>query len=406
MKNNILIILLLVSLSNSQNLFALKFSDFQSINYKEKESFVLLKEFGSKYILVPFYFNTAKTNFKEDTVFKIPLSKVYQIYYVKTNHQKNRQDELDSMRLEILGKMLPKNLRKYIPLINFTVISQTATPSNKLFHGFVIIYEAVSPNYQKRFIDTEIKRFESKKENDSLAFYRQNFKDFGYELPVFDFTHAYVHELNRMMNIERRNPGFFNSSVIAIDVTGSMSPYLLEVFIWQKLQFNEKNKQLFVFFNDGDIKSDAEKKVGKVGGIYTCWNNKGYKLIENMGKNAMSMGNGGDMPENNLEAILKGMKLFPDAENIILVADNYATPRDMALLKEIKKPVKVIICGEGGTGSINPVYLELARETKGSVHTIHADIKNLVELKEGQIITLDKVNYKIEDGKFKMISEF
>ena len=387
------------------NVFGLKFSNFPVLNYVEKECFVLQKEFGSKYILIPFYFNTAKTNLK-DTVFKIPLSKTYQIYYVKTNHQKKRQDELDSTRLEALGKMLPKNLSKYIFTINLTVISQTATPSNKLFHGFVIIYESVSANYQKKYISSEIKRFESKKENDSLAFYREKIEDFGYELPVFDFTHSYVHALNHIINIGKRNPQMFNSSIIAIDVTGSMTPYLLEVFIWQKLQFDKKNKQLFVFFNDGDTKPDYSKTTGNVGGIYTCWNDKSYKEIENTGLLAMQKGNGGDIPENNIEAILKGLKLFPDALNIILVADNYAVPRDLELIKKIKKPVKVIICGENGAGSINPAYLDLARETKGSVHTISTDIKNLMDLKEGEKIRFsDKAEYLIENGKFKLITE-
>ena len=112
----------------------------------------------------------------------------------------------------------------------------------------------------------------------------------------------------------------------------------------------------------------------------------------------MKNGWGGDTPENNIEATLKGIQEYPDFDQLIMIADNWAIPRDLALLKQIKSPIKIILCGtERG---VNPIYLDIARKNKGSIHTIEEDLENLVELIEGQTLDIGNKRFQIKNGEF------
>ena len=79
----------------------------------------------------------------------------------------------------------------------------------------------------------------------------------------------------------------------------------------------------------------------------------------------MMKGGGGDGPENDLEAIIKGIKEFPEHGEVILIADNNSCVRDMDLLKYIDVPVRVILCGYTNAGGVNPHYVKIAHETGG-----------------------------------------
>lgn len=73
--------------------------------------------------------------------------------------------------------------------------------------------------------------------------------------------------------------------------------------------------------------------------------------------------------------------------------------RDFELIKNLKKPVKVILCGM--PKKINTEYIDLAYQTKGSIHTIEEDIKDiLLEIKEGEIIEINHQKFKLKDGEF------
>ena len=95
----------------------------------------------------------------------------------------------------------------------------------------------------------------------------------------------------------------------------------------------------------------------------------------------MMNGNGGDCPENNIEALLLAEQKYPYAKNIVMVADNFATTRDMRLVKKLTKPVNVILCGVKDS-NVNTAYVNLAFKTKGSVHTIEQSLDELYKLKE------------------------
>jgi hypothetical protein len=207
------------------------------------------------------------------------------------------------------------------------------------------------------------------------------------------------HTQNIIPKVFERNTQWKNCLIVT-DVTGSMFPYLAQFQMWHKLHINEEKNHDFVFFNDGDNLPDMLKTVGKVGGLYYVKTHEYENLIVTM-KTAMLKGSGGDRPENNLEAVLEGLKQNPSIKEVIMIADNQATPRDMELLSKIKVPIHLILCGT--QNGINPDYLTLIRSNKGTLHTIEEDLMDLSKVKEGQIIKIDGNSYKLKSGVFTKI---
>jgi hypothetical protein len=189
----------------------------------------------------------------------------------------------------------------------------------------------------------------------------------------------------------------WTNSFIVVDVTGSMYPYTAQLLKWLQLTLTNKANRQFTFFNDGDNKGDDKKTIGKTGGIYSILSNK-YDEIEQTIITAMENGNGGDQPENNIEALLESDRLCKDCDSIVMIADNWAPVKDISLLAGYHKPVKIVLCGV--FDKINKDYLTLARETKGSIHLIEEDIYSLSLLKEGETIKIHGGTYKLIKGKF------
>ncbi len=190
--------------------------------------------------------------------------------------------------------------------------------------------------------------------------------------------------------------------LVVEDVTGSMLPYIANLLLWNALKVNMDNTLHFVFFNDGAGKEDYEKEVGSTGGLYHVKPTT-EKVLEETMVEAIGGGTGGDRPENDIEAVLEGMKACPDCEDIVLISDNYATPRDLDLLTQVKKPVHVIVCG--ATKTINPAHIYIAWKTGGTLHTIDQDITRLAKMKEGDVLNVYDRSYKIVNGKFILLSK-
>lgn len=174
--------------------------------------------------------------------------------------------------------------------------------------------------------------------------------------------------LDRQKNLKK--------SIVVMDWTGSMYGYGGEVMLWHLLNFQKSDLHYFVFFNDGDGKPNYAKIKGETGGIY-CKKATEIEQVLDLFKLVMLKGKGGDAPENDVEAIIEGIKQFPDAEEVILIADNFSCVRDIKLANRIKLPVKVILCGYSDLIGANPHYVELAARTKGSIHTTERDIETL-----------------------------
>ena len=148
----------------------------------------------------------------------------------------------------------------------------------------------------------------------------------------------------------------------------------------------------FVFFNDGNM--ERRKKIGRTRGIYFEKAENINKVISLLSK-VKAKGNGGDPEENDLEAIIKGIQKYPDFKEVILIADNNSCMRDYCLFKEIKVPLKIILCGTY-TG-INPQYINLAYKTGGSIHTIEDDISDFYNKTQSDaIFMIDELEYRFD----------
>jgi hypothetical protein len=195
----------------------------------------------------------------------------------------------------------------------------------------------------------------------------------------------------------------WSNILFVCDVTGSMAPYSAEILVWNKLNFNTGRGKYFTFFNDGDNMDDRKKVIGRTGGIYHVEANS-VEDVEEKALYTIRKGNGGDSPENDLEALISAINHFPAAKEIVLIADNWAAIKDIELIDKIKKPVHVILCGVFN-GLVNADYVELAYRSKGSLHTMEEDIDNLALMNEGETIKIGSNTFKLEKGKFILVHE-
>lgn len=247
-----------------------------------------------------------------------------------------------------------------------------------LFHGIVIHYRPVQSakmfSLEKQYYDSILP------ENDSFDVKKEQLKQFHDTTVVAAF---------------RRNKQWKNSTVVT-DVTCSMSPFVSQLALWFLYRLNGKETTNIVMFNDGDGKPNHLKVIGKTGGIYSKSTNKYDDLLELL-TTATSKGCSGDTPENGVEAILKAQELYPGSKEIIFIADNYAPLRDTSLISQIKIPVRVVICGTQLFTNIQ--YLNLAKRTGGSIHSIEQDLFDLSKLAEGKTFTFNRQMYIFKNGE-------
>lgn len=190
----------------------------------------------------------------------------------------------------------------------------------------------------------------------------------------------------------------WKNATLVCDVTGSMAPFNAQIveFIQSQLKSKQQAPQQFVFFNDGDNRKDKSKKIGQTGGIYTCKSSSLDTITELM-VSVMEKGSGGDLPENNIEALMKAQETYPTTQKLILIADNFASPRDMSLLKNVTVPVHILVCG----GSVlNEDYLDLAYQTKGSLSFGGKDYTDFYDFEDGATIQIGKIIYILKKGHF------
>jgi hypothetical protein len=188
-----------------------------------------------------------------------------------------------------------------------------------------------------------------------------------------------------------------NRTMIVTDVTGSMGPYFSQLIVWHALKMSQGKKIKHVFFNDGDRKNTNQKKIGETGGIYMTKTNDILEVYRTMNL-CMSRGGGGDCPENNFEAVKVGLAEFKNVENVIMLADNWAVPRDGVLLDQIDKPISFVMCG--AHFGLNLSYLNLANKNKGEITTVEHSINNLQILKEGDELSLGRNKFIKKKNQF------
>jgi hypothetical protein len=161
------------------------------------------------------------------------------------------------------------------------------------------------------------------------------------------------------------------------------------------MNFETERIKYYTLFNDGDNLADNLKVIGNTGGVHT-YDAKDFKKFKKDIEDVRKMGEGGDDPENDLEALMKALSARRDFVDLVLIADD-SDIRDMKLLKRIKKPVHIILCGT--KRGINQQYLQLAYATKGSIHTANQSVY-MKTIKEGQHIELDNDLFEFRGGEF------
>ena len=197
------------------------------------------------------------------------------------------------------------------------------------------------------------------------------------------------------------NRNKWKDKLIVCDLTGSMNPYTQQLAIWYQLNCIKEPNLQFIFFNDGDGMSDHKKVIGSTGGIYYLPPVTYDKLAAFMA-HVSARGDGGDCPENNMEALIKGVKMANPFKELIMIVDNHAPVKDIELLKSFNHPVHIILCG-APSGIVLTDYLEIAWKTKGSIHTIEQDITSIAKMSEGEVVRVKDVSYKIMGGEFVMV---
>ncbi len=283
---------------------------------------------------------------------------------------RRRQQALNRQRLLELERRMPGRLRHETESWGFIrqTNCHTEAEARALPHGFLLTYS----------------------DKDELP----DFTDATQLVELTEGDSTIFHALGRNTS--------WHKMLVVTDLTGSMSPYTAQLLLWFMLAENTGRVEHIIFFNDGDDKPDAEKIIGNTGGVYHT-QTKSFEAIAELANRVVERGTGGDEPENNLEALLYGLKICPECEDIIMIADNWATPRDLVLIDQVNKPVRIILCGTDN--GINPAYLNLARSTGGSVHTIEDDLDNLINLNEGQEMKIGREIFVIRKGKFELLKK-
>lgn len=387
-----------------------------NLNELKSNQLAIAMPFAKELILNP----EQQRHFDEQVVVKIEL--VYTKYRTSPTFD---QKQLNLNRLIELNKLLPDLFKN--PLWDYGLVSQTNGNSREecspMFHGFIFTFRpnsstttlAAETSYLQQVVDNLIKKSDNNNPKDKLNFDLKTRWDdkIGYvhdtiwkvndvkEVPVPDFFYDHsLYKDSTVLNVFERNQSWQNFAVVT-DVTGSMSPYIAQVFVWLKQQTENNNAKYFVFFNDGDNKESRKKKPLETGGVYGT-TNKGLETVMQTAARCMQNGSGGgERQENDVEAILLAQQEYEDAKEIILVADNFESMRDYKHIDEINKPVRIIACGV--KNRINIEYLDLARITKGSVHTKTDDVFDLDKVKQGQQITIAGERYIFDSGRFHFL---
>jgi hypothetical protein len=200
-----------------------------------------------------------------------------------------------------------------------------------------------------------------------------------------------------IFKVFHRNPQW-KKVLLVVDMTGSMFPYIGQLLVWFKQTFEDGKIKYYSLFNDGDNLADEKKVVGKTGGVH-IYEAKDYKKLKKDIEDVRKLGEGGDDPENDLEAVTTSMIAYRDYTDIVLLADD-SQVRDMLLLRRIRKPIHIILCGT--KKGVNDQYLKIAYQTKGSIHTTNSDI-DMKKLKDGDEVIVEKDIFKFKNGQFEWV---
>lgn len=373
------------------------------------------------------------------------IGQVYRIDYVATsfNHSVNAyQKNLDQARwIQLYNYTGIKKAPEIETNIFYQTSAKNEEEAKKLFHGFMVYYQepeealhytamSALPNMMGTIagqkITDETKSIDIKKPTivlsqnvGDITKYRKN--EITQELTKDNMIVEWEYDsigmdkryYNAVYHLSKVSAGVFvaykalqdvsllevfrrlkteKNTLIVTDMTGSMMPYYAQLLMWHALRAENKRLENYIFFNDGDNKKSSDKVIGNTGGLYSVYTNNLLSVYRTMNL-CMKNGGGGDLPENNFEAVLHGLNKNDSIERVILICDNWAVPRDVELLEQIEVPIDFVMCG--ATLGVNKQYLNLVRENKGRLHTVEKSISNLGTKDIGEKFTIGSRKYSI-----------
>jgi hypothetical protein len=198
-----------------------------------------------------------------------------------------------------------------------------------------------------------------------------------------------------------RNIEKWKNVVIVCDMTSSMFPYTTQVFDWMMDNVDNNSIKGIIFFTDCDSLGNETK--GKLPGKMFMVKKKDELLLwDTMFAAISNTENNKDKAENNIEALLFAQRNFPEVDNIVMIADNSSHVKDMKNVSKLKKRTHIILCGETYEKNLafQPDYVQIAKKTEGSIHTLEDDIVNLANIKEMTVIRVGKIYFRFQKGKF------
>jgi hypothetical protein len=362
---------------------------------------------------------------------------VYSVNLVYTRYRdvdSFNQPKLNYHRFKALEKVYPEIFAQSD--VQWNVLEQrgatTKNKAEKSYHGFVIYLKNAVP---KDMVDKEIKKISDAVDSykDTLVWVPEKIEykikrrkvETGYYLPnnekkrkageKYSSKSIWFREPEMVVKydstIKKKSGGYwkkigkYDTSVfkgtdefdfltrrkwspkmaVVADVTGSMSPFSTQIMLWLKYSPEVLKQGRFAFFNDGDAVPEPFKKIGSTGGIYFA-GTPDFDSIYAVLKQTMYKGLGGDIPENNLEAVIKTLNRWPDTDTILMIADMNAPVKDISLLPQIKKPVSVMLCGT--SFAVPKDYIDIVKATGGKLYMLNTEISNLKGLYSGQRIEI------------------
>ncbi|MCZ2355763.1 MAG: hypothetical protein LC115_03560 [Bacteroidia bacterium] len=313
-----------------------------------------------------------KKNYPNKVIQKVEI--VYSAFPLDTatwNHGGFRQ--LQNRRLQALFSLDTVFLKQsiyYQNVIQTDCIDKQA--AKQLFHGFVVHLQ-VSHSAQN-----------SNTAEDSMQNKIRQLVDFkiGIIKKFVDGQVAFKDSV--IFKVFSKYPEW-DKMLVVIDLTGSMYPYTAQLLRWIRTHADAQRIAHLFFFNDGDdyiknggtkldIKNFTNKVIGKTGGIYAVPPNDIEEVLDTL-QAAMLGGEGGDTPENDVEALLYALNNYQAPyKEIVLIGDNLSAIRDLELSSKITKPVHILLCDERRNYNPHPDKVILAYKTKGSIHGIADDV--------------------------------
>ncbi|WP_375447013.1 hypothetical protein [uncultured Fibrella sp.] len=173
-----------------------------------------------------------------------------------------------------------------------------------------------------------------------------------------------------------RNLRRWPNAVVVCDLTTSMDPFAAQIYAW--FRHNSKSPQIqgTVFYTDCDSLGQETRPGGPAGMFFVTRERDPHRALPTLLAAARNTLNNSLNAENVVEALQFAHREFPEAQHLILIADNGSGVKDMALLANLNVPVHVISCDtqSGHDYAFEPGQFQIAQQTNGSLHTLDDDV--------------------------------